>query len=905
MRKRILSLLLAAVLLLGLIPAAFAEEPAEPETIAYPVEGGNLYFDPAVQKIVKADQTITAAVIPAEINGVPVKEIYDCLFYYNTTLRSVTITAELDYIGESAFSQCTALEEVDLRSVKKIGNRVFSGSTKLKTVTLGAVEEIDYSAFSACTALETVTLPEGLKHLSWNVFAYSTALTSVTLPESLESMESAVFRGCTALSTLPTLPEGLLEIGTNVFFDTAFWNDDANWTDDLLYDQGWLLGSRLATREAATIAEGTRHIAGGVFYDHRALASVTLPEGLISISERAFGNNYALTKIEFPASLKYIGSEAFYGSANLMEAHFLGDAPEFGRRAFYYEKYANGESEILPFRDLTLYYRSGRAGWDDIYEYVAVPWDGGEIPSGLIDIEIDGATLRFNPKTGAITQCIGRPTHVEIPEKIDGIYVRRISEGAFAEQCDLISVTIPKYVRYIGVAAFGRCTSLKTIALPEKMQAIDASAFHNCTVLESITMPKVIARLGNAAFENCYALQSADLPEGLTKIPYRSFKYCRSLRRVTIPEGVVTVVGEAFAGCNQLSEAVLPESLEIFGGDAFLGCAFETLVLPPKTRKFSDWTFGGCGRLKTLTIPASIESMGYCAFQDCKSLQEVYFLGDAPADLVAAFMGCPDVTIYYREGTTGWTTPEWNGYPTYPLHDFSVAQVVAPTCTEQGYTLQRCACGAEEKTDLLAPLGHNYQNGVCTRCGQSDPDAPAPVAFDDIPANAWYKDAVSYAVRAGLMNGVGAGRFDPEGSMTRAMLVTVLWRNAGSPQEGENTFADVPDGTWYTAAVAWAAKNGVVNGVGNGKFDPDGAITREQMTAILLRFAAANGVDTSKRADLSSFPDAGSVSAWAKDALAWTVAEGIIGGSDGKLLPQGNATRAQVAAILMRFLALK
>ena len=126
---------------------------------------------------------------------------------------------------------------------------------------MGAVEEIDYSAFSACTALETITLPEGLKHLSWNVFAYSTALTSVTLPESLESMESAVFYGCTALSTLPTLPESLLEIGSNVFFDTAFWNDNANWTDDLLYDQGWLLGSRLATR--------FRHAAGGSDFHQR------------------------------------------------------------------------------------------------------------------------------------------------------------------------------------------------------------------------------------------------------------------------------------------------------------------------------------------------------------------------------------------------------------------------------------------------------------------------------------------------------------------------------------------------------------------------------------------------------------------------------------------------------------
>ena len=132
--------------------------------------------------------------------------------------------------------------------------------------------------------------------------------------------------------------------------------------------------------------------------------------------------------------------------------------------------------------------------------------------------------------------------------------------------------------------------------------------------------------------------------------------------------------------------------------------------------------------------------------------------------------------------------------------------------------------------------------------------------------------------------------------------MTVLWRYEGEKKEGKNNFDDVPDGKWYTDAVAWAAAAGIVGGVGNNKFDPNGNITREQMAAILYRYAQGKGFDTTARGDLSKFPDASNVSGWAKDAIAWTVAEGIIGGSDGKLLPQGNATRAQVSTILMRFI---
>ena len=239
------------------------------------------------------------------------------------------------------------------------------------------------------------------------------------------------------------------------------------------------------------------------------------------------------------------------------------------------------------------------------------------------------------------------------------------------------------------------------------------------------------------------------------------------------------------------------------------------------------------------------------------------------------------------------------------------AVVTAPTCTADGYTTYTCAvCGDSYRGMPVAALGHAYQDGICTRCGEKDPNyrpiEPKPVEFLDIPANAWYKSAVNYAVANGLMNGVGAGTFDPNGSMTRAMLVTVLWRYAGQPGADGAGFTDVPAGQWYSAAVAWAAENGVVNGVAPGQFAPDGKITREQMAVILFRYANSLGLSTDARGDFSAFADAGKVSGYAADALRWAVASGIIGGSkDGATLtlnPQGHATRAEVSAILMRYI---
>lgn len=176
--------------------------------------------------------------------------------------------------------------------------------------------------------------------------------------------------------------------------------------------------------------------------------------------------------------------------------------------------------------------------------------------------------------------------------------------------------------------------------------------------------------------------------------------------------------------------------------------------------------------------------------------------------------------------------------------------------------------------------------------------------FDDLVPGAWYVDAVQYAYDHGLMTGTSATTFSPDQTTTRGMIVAILHRQAGEPVvDYRHTFDDVAEGAYYAEAVRWAASEGVVNGYSASAFGPADAITREQLAAILYNYAAYKGVDMSARADLSGYSDAASVSAWAEDAMQWAVDEGLINGmSETTLAPDGNATRAQVAAILQRFL---
>lgn len=183
------------------------------------------------------------------------------------------------------------------------------------------------------------------------------------------------------------------------------------------------------------------------------------------------------------------------------------------------------------------------------------------------------------------------------------------------------------------------------------------------------------------------------------------------------------------------------------------------------------------------------------------------------------------------------------------------------------------------------------------------PAAKAPLPFTDVKPGDWFYDAAAYVTGKGLFTGVDSTTFAPGAPMTRSMLVTVLWRLEGEPVPAQGaSFTDVPAGQWYTSAVAWASGAGVVTGTGGG-FEPDGNVTREQIASILYRYAKVKGWDVTGSADLERFPDGWQTADWAARAMEWAFAKKLVTGKDsGFLDPQGQASRAEVAAILMRLL---
>ena len=177
-----------------------------------------------------------------------------------------------------------------------------------------------------------------------------------------------------------------------------------------------------------------------------------------------------------------------------------------------------------------------------------------------------------------------------------------------------------------------------------------------------------------------------------------------------------------------------------------------------------------------------------------------------------------------------------------------------------------------------------------------------PMNFTDVKASDWFYADVKFVWERGLMNGVGGSKFAPNDTLTRAMVVQVLYNLAGKPAAGAESFSDVAAGDWYRDAVAWAAANGIVKGMDAKTFAPMSPVTREQLAAMLFRYAVYNGMNAMTLAEyLGQFPDAGQVSDWAVSAMNWAVGQGLINGMDGKLAPKGSATRAQTAAILARF----
>ena len=212
-----------------------------------------------------------------------------------------------------------------------------------------------------------------------------------------------------------------------------------------------------------------------------------------------------------------------------------------------------------------------------------------------------------------------------------------------------------------------------------------------------------------------------------------------------------------------------------------------------------------------------------------------------------------------------------------------------------------------EDTRIIAQFAEDQKMQPVTPVAPASPAEPeepeVTTAYADVAASDWYYDAVTYVTENGLMNGVGDDSFAPTTNITRGMMVTILYRLDGSPAvSASSTFADVAADAYYSDAVAWASANGIVNGTSDTTFDPTANITREQLAAMLYRYAQFKGYDVSASEALTGYTDADSVSDYAVSAMQWAVGAGLVNGRTATTIaPQGTASRAEAAAMLMRF----
>ena len=358
----------------------------------------------------------------------------------------------------------------------------------------------------------------------------------------------------------------------------------------------------------------------------------------------------------------------------------------------------------------------------------------------------------------------------------------------------------------------------------------------------------------------------------------------------------ITVAGvEATAGENNTYTVTLPYGTDVTAGSFVIVTSDAGATVGALTNEGNVWTF-------TVTAEDRVTSKTYTV---TVSFTEAPKSNDAGVSsiTVAGFKAVAGANNSYTVTVPYGTVVKTGSFVIVTRHPRATVSALTNTRNIWSFTVTAedgVTTAVYTVTVNTAALPEPITPGVDNKKPASKPEVKLP--FTDVSTSDWFYDDVAFVYKNGLFSGTDSRSFSPNASMTRAMLVTVLYRLEGEPTvTGRSSFTDVRSGAYYEKSVIWAAANGIVTGTDSTSFSPDAKVTREQLAAILYRYAQYRKLDTDASAKLNSFTDADSVSAYASEALGWAVSEGLINGASGKLMPKGDATRAQVAAILHRF----
>lgn len=868
----------------------------------------------------------TKQLLLASVNTIipdDVKSIGNNAFCACKNLKSITIPAGVEYLEPHAFYFCTELEEIIVAEgnehydSRDNCNAIITMYAGCPTIIRGCkgtripdtVVIIDTEAFANCTGLTSIVIPSSVNGLEFNVFGNCENLTriennsdyEIQMPEPPlgydgvyywynESDENrtpitsiangiavrindgwefdeetgtlTVTKGEVRPKTIDYLAVKKLVIGDGVkkIADSAFSN-------------GLYSGTEFANLETVSFAEGLEEIGYDAF-TCTGITELNLPSSLRKIGEQAFAN-INITALEIPEGVTEIGQRAFSNNDSLESVVIPSTISEIPSHAFAFDSNLS---------NITIKNGVSKIG-DNAFNSSAIT--SITIPESVTAIDSSAFTLNSNLKK--IKNDSSAPYEFEVA----GTNYKWYNITDTAKKNPITSIANGTAVRedYVGDDFKPEDPDPKPIVPKEKAEVkVDESGTAKITGEGVIEIPQEIKE----------TVKKIEISEGVTSITADAFARCKQLTEVTLPETVETIEAGAFEDCEQLKEVKIPESVITIGAGAFKGCkTIEEIEIPKSVTVIGEGAFKQCSSLKEVSVPVTA-AIGAGAFAYCPNVKKLtltssddlnagmlgdYLGGNAATIGENAFYGCDNLTEI--RGGKNIKSVGKNAF-------YATKSVDTTVDYEASIALRKY--NWKDSNRNVTYKDFEYLNAT----------NPASV-FKDIKKNAWYAKAggpVSYAVDHGIMNGISNDKFDPEGSCTRAMFVQILYNLEGRPGAGsKNPFEDVPD-KWFKDAVTWAVEQNITKGTTSTTFAPDMEVSRETVAQFLMRYAQYRDYDITARADISKYPDSNKVSGWAKEAVSWANANGIINGyGDGRLAAGDKCTRAQIAQMIMNFQA--